>query len=490
MSSGVLGERAVLIVADFENRTTDSTLGQSITEALRIDLARSPVVRLMDMGDVAAALQRMQRDGGTALTAEVAREVAEREGATAVVDRRDRSARRRLRALGPGARRGRPAPPSWPSGRPPSDAAGLIAAVDQLSRKLREGIGESLRSIRGGERLEAGDHLIARCAPEVLRRRSGWPMQAKYEEARDLLEETLKLDSTFAMAWRKLGVVLGNNTLDNARKIEAVRRAYQLRDRLPERERLITTAYYYNDVEIDVDRQIQAYEQVLARWPDDATSLNNLALAYAWKGRFADAARVARHGVETSPSTSVLWTNLIEAQILGGDLAAAESSLAGMAQAAPDARDRYVTGYRLAWARGDYPTAAAYVDSVGQSPQPGFQTAARFQGAALSMLAGRLAEAERSITEGIGMNLRRGAVAAVYNTGVPRLDSWLRGQPQRAVRYMDSVLQEHPLDSIAVLSRPYLQLATFYAQAGNTDRAEQLIREYERLVPEGSPDGG
>jgi len=481
MSSGALGERAMLIVADFENRTTDSTLSQSITEALRIDLARSPVVRLMEMGDVAAALQRMQREGNTTLTAQVAQEVAEREGATAVVTGE-------IAPLGGGfvlsARvlNASTGATLLAERETANDAAGLIAAVDRLSRKLREGIGEPLRSIRGGERLEE----VTTSSLEALRKYSQAERladQARYEEARDLLEETLKLDSTFAMAWRKLGVVLGNNALDNARKIEAVRRAYQLRDRLPERERLITTAYYYNDVEIDVDRQIQAYEQVLARWPDDATSLNNLALAYAWKGRFADAVRVTRHGVEISPSTSVLWTNLIEAQILGGDLAGADSSLARMAQAAPDARDRYVVGYRLAWAKQDYQAAAVYADSVGQSPQPGLQALARLQRASLSVLGGRLVEAERSITEGVAMNLRRGAGAAVYNTGVPQLDSWLRGQPQRAVRYMDSILDRHPLDSIAVLSRPYLQLATFYAQAGSTGRAEQLIREYERLVP-------
>jgi tetratricopeptide (TPR) repeat protein len=107
----------------------------------------------------------------------------------------------------------------------------------------------------------------------------------------------------------------------------------------------------------------------------------------------------------------------------------------------------------------------------------------RFQKAGLSTLAGRLAEAERGLAEGIAMNVRRGAPEAVYNPAVARLDSWLRDQPQRAVRYMDSVIAKHPLDSVAVMSRPYLVLASFYAQAGNTGRAEQLIREYERLVP-------
>src|SRR6184192_4564798 len=49
VASGVLGERDRLVLADFENRTADSTLGPSLTEALRVDLTQSPLVRLMDV---------------------------------------------------------------------------------------------------------------------------------------------------------------------------------------------------------------------------------------------------------------------------------------------------------------------------------------------------------------------------------------------------------------------------------------------------------
>jgi Flp pilus assembly protein TadD len=481
VSSGVMKERDKLIVADFENRTSDSTLGQSVTEALRIDLAQSPMVRLLETGDVAAALQRMERDPSTPITAKVAQEIAAREGAKAVVSGEIAPLGAsfvlsvRLINAGTGAT-------MLAERETAADATGLIAAVDRLSKKVREGIGESLRSIRSDEPLEE----VTTSSLEALRKYSQAERLAdagRNEEARDILEETLRLDSTFAMAWRKLGVVLGNSSLDNTRRIEAVRRAYELRDRLPERERLITTAYYHNDVAIDVDKMIQAYEQALEQWPDDATSLNNLALAYNWKRRFADAERVARHGVDISPHTGVLWSNLIEAQILQGHLAAADSSLARMGQVAPEARNRYPMGYRLAWAKADYQAAAAYADSVGQSTQPSLQALARFQKASLSTLAGRLAEAERGIAEGIEMNVRRGAPEAVYNPGIAQLDSWLRSEPQRALRYMDSVLLKHPLDSLTVLSRPYLQLAIFYAQAGNANRAEQLIRDYERLSP-------
>src|SRR6185436_17980436 len=76
LSAGVIKARDPLVLADFENRTSDSTLAQSITEALRIDLTRSTVVRLVETADIAAALRRMEKDPATPLTGTVAQEVA------------------------------------------------------------------------------------------------------------------------------------------------------------------------------------------------------------------------------------------------------------------------------------------------------------------------------------------------------------------------------------------------------------------------------
>src|SRR5207249_2744422 len=85
VASGVLAQRDRLVLADFENRTTDSTLGPSLTEALRVDLAQSGVIRLLDAATVGQALGRMGRPHATPLTLAVARELAQREGAKAVV---------------------------------------------------------------------------------------------------------------------------------------------------------------------------------------------------------------------------------------------------------------------------------------------------------------------------------------------------------------------------------------------------------------------
>src|SRR5439155_18234511 len=90
-----------------------------------------------------------------------------------------------------------------------ADAAGLIPAVDRLSKKVREGIGESLRTIRAGEPLED----VTTRSLDALRKYSQANRAADAGEeprALDLLKEAIHLDSSFAMAWRKLAALQGN----------------------------------------------------------------------------------------------------------------------------------------------------------------------------------------------------------------------------------------------------------------------------------------
>ena len=85
VASGKLTAASKLMIADFVNQRADSTLGQSVTEAFRIDLAQSPVVKVLGASVVADALHRMNREPGQPLDVTAARELAVREGAKAVV---------------------------------------------------------------------------------------------------------------------------------------------------------------------------------------------------------------------------------------------------------------------------------------------------------------------------------------------------------------------------------------------------------------------
>ena len=482
VSAGVLKATDRMVLAHFANRTSDTTLGPSITEALRIDLSRSSVVRLLEKDEVSSALQRMERDPGTALTQVLAVEVAQREGAKAVVAGE-------IAPLGAGyvltasvlsvadkstliAER-----------ETATDASGLIAAVDKLSRKLRERIGESLRTIRAGEPLEQ----VTTSSLEALRLYTQAEAAADRTadgEAARLLHEALALDSTFAMAWRKLAVVIGNQGLDRALEVSATVRAYELRDRLPERERLLATAYYFDTALNDRDQAILAYRQVLQRFPDDGTALNNLALDLIDRGRDEEAEQTARAGLEFFPNTGVLWANLIGSQVNQGHFAAAESSLAEWARVAPKALNRQSTAVSVAYVQGDFATAKAHSDTLAQSDDASWRSTARAQLGLIASAQGHLREALRRFREAVDLRLASGNVDAHYLPlqRLLQVDIELRGRTEDAVRTMDSTIAAHPLDSLPPYNRPYLILASMYAKAGNPDRAEQLYQAWEGAV--------
>ena len=153
MATGALESRSPLVLADFVNRTGDSTLGPSVTDAFRVDLSQSPVIRLLDASAVSQALQRMGRPANAPIDDATARELATREGAKAVITGEIGPVGKgfvlstRIVATSDGhelvALR-----------ETAADENGVIPAIDRLSKRLRERVGESLRSLNNTEPLE------------------------------------------------------------------------------------------------------------------------------------------------------------------------------------------------------------------------------------------------------------------------------------------------------------------------------------------------
>ncbi|HEV8194991.1 MAG TPA: protein kinase [Gemmatimonadales bacterium] len=484
LSAGVIKARDPLVVADFENRTRDSTVAQSVTEALRIDLTRSPLVRLLESSDISAALRLMEKDPATPLTAQVAREVAERAGAAAVVTGE-------IAPLGSGYVLSvrlvgtRDGATLLAERETANDASGLIPAVDRLSKKVREGIGESLRTIRGGEPLEA----VTTGSLEALRKYSQGTHAAdlgEHDQARSLLEAAVRLDSNFAMAHRKLAVVLGNMGADNGLVVAETRKAYELRDRLPDMERLWATAYYYSNVEYDSDKIIAAYRQVLDTRPDETTALNNLAIELAVRGRYVESESTAMHGIAVAPHVGVLWVNAIEAMEWQGAFARADSLFAEWGRLAPNSPQRQSTGFRLAFAEGKYPLALGRADSVGRSADPSWQIRSHVQRANGYRALGQLTRADQEALAQLQVARAAGVGAQAMTAAIDyaSTEALVRQRPALALKRIDSALARLPMDSLDPLSRPYLALSDLYVLSGDLTRAERALAEYERVVPE------
>ena len=484
LSAGVIKARDPLVVADFENRTSDSTLAQSVTEALRIDLARSTSVRLLETSDVTATLRRMEKDPGTPLTALVAREVAERSGAGAVVTGE-------ISTLGSGyvlsvRLVGTKDGATLLAVRETADgASGLIAAVDRLSKKVREGIGESLRSIRGGEPLED----VTTRSLEALRKYSQADQTANLgDESRAvvLLKDAIRLDSSFAMAYRRLAALLGNTGANLSDQVAAARRAFELRDRLPERERLLATAYYYWVADYNSDKIIAAYQQVLETWPDDNTAGNNLAIELFNRRRYAEAEAVIERALAGSPQVGVLWVNLLEALAPQGKFAKGDSVMARWAALQPASALRFTEGFRFYFGKGDYDVALAYADSATLRGNPQIQSRGHHQKANVYRVRGQLARADREELAEAQLNREAGRTSLGLTplVEVALSNIVFRDRPKDGVRSLDSLLAAIPALKMDPVDRPYLPIADAYVRAGEFGKAERMLAEYDREVPE------
>jgi TolB-like protein len=252
---GVFDEQERLVLADFESDFDQDGLGETVTTLLRIDLAQSPAFTVLEPAQLTPILARMQLDPSAPITYEVALEAARREGIKAIVAGEIVqagasivvSARIVAAATGEVLVAVR---------ETADDVSELPDQVDRLSAQLRERVGESLRTIQGDQPLEqvttASFQALEKYAQADRANNLGDELRALA-----LLEEALAEDSTFAMAHRKLGILLLNTALDPPRRDSAFTHAYELRERLTDRERWLAEAAYLAYVEPDRSSRAQ-----------------------------------------------------------------------------------------------------------------------------------------------------------------------------------------------------------------------------------------
>ncbi|HYK82176.1 MAG TPA: protein kinase [Gemmatimonadales bacterium] len=490
-AKGALTAREPIILSDFENHTAQASLGPTVTEAFRVDLSQSPTVKLADAARIAEGLRRMQRDPGTPLTGPLARELAEREGIKAVVTGE-------IDPVGQGyvlvasvvaARDGAVLTAARATA---ADEAGLIPALDALSRALRERIGESLTTIRADQPLEqvtTGSFEALQKYTEAVRADASGNDEATIP----LLQQATALDTGFAMAYRKLAAMLGNVGSSNTQVIAAATHAFVHRDRLPALERDHATAYYYWVVDYQPAQAIAAYRDVLALDATDHVALNNLAILLTRLRQFSAAESLALRGIATGRCGDQCYGTAFQAEAVQGHAGDAEATLERFARAAPGDPQVLFLRALVASTRFDYAAAERAVHQVrdGQPASLFWQEGTSVGLAELAAVQGHLALAEQHSREATSEAERRGLNDHVLGHAINRgwIDVLFRGRPANGVKQVTLALARHPLDSLPPLDRPYVSLAGFYARAGRPDEARRLLAEQKRVVPEGLRNG-
>jgi tetratricopeptide (TPR) repeat protein len=478
VATGVLEARDPLIVAEFENHTSDSTLAAAVTEALRIDLGQSRIVRLVERTDIGPILERMNVPPTAHLDFALAREVAIREGYKGVITGE-------ISPLGTGyvlsarlisAETGETLVPVR------ENAAGdaeLLDAVDRLSAGLRERIGESFKSLRASEPLDQ----VTTSSLEALKlftQAARAEDMGDWERAVALLEEAISADSNFASAHRFLGIILGNNFRERSRIIAAARRAFELRDRLPPVERYKATANYYEDVEPDRDEALRAYRLLLEVEPENFAALNNGALLLMGQHEYEEAEEFLTRANQAAASWQS-FSNLAVVQARQGHWARAESTLAAYRAWGPRHPWAVATSIWFATAQGDYAAADSLVpllDSLGRHQM------AAFWASGLDVVRGRIEAADRRARDVLLEAEQEGDHLSVLRWSVvPAQNEWRFGRgPEEAVRTLEQQLERYPLGIASPEDRPYYDVAEIYAVAGRAAEVRRLRGEQDAAM--------
>ena len=484
VSSGKLAERAKALVPDFTNRTSDSTLGATLSEALRIDLSQSPVVHVLGSQEIAAVLTRMERPESTRVTPDLAREIAAREGIPAIIvgDVTSLGSGYVLSAKVVSGDDGAELAAVRESA---TDAGGLLAALDRLVASVRERIGESYRSLRASKPLPQ----VTTSSLNALRlytRGVQADRAADFGQAVELLRQAIALDTAFASAYLSLGTIL-RNTYDVG-AVAATAAAFHHRDRLPPVERYLAEARYYDQVEYDLPRRIAAYRGALSIDPENGFALNNLGNAYFTLRQYAQAESVYQRALVVNDSASWQnYANLVYTHLALGKVDEARETMAAFHRKMPDNPVGLAGDAELAFATGDYDSTIAIARTI-TSRAHGIVAWERFAlmmtNASLRVL-GRLAEAragsvarQRSEAEG---GSRNWALRLAIGDGIAEIEA--AGRLDKGADLLDTALARYPLDQFTPGDRPYTELITGYAEAGRADRARDLLTRWEREVP-------
>jgi len=478
MATGALGQRELIILSAFENRTADSTLGPTVTELLRISLSESPVIRIADPARMTESLARMQLPPDTRVDESVAREIAERESIKAVIAGE-------IVPLGNGylvSARVVSATGDVLTAQQASagDAGELVSAVDELSAKLRERVGESLRTIRRTLPLE----LVTTGSLRALRlyaQATQAEVSGDNDRAVALLEEAILEDTLFAMAHRKIATVLTNNFEQFGRARAAATRAYELRDRLTELERGYTIGQYHADVTGRREEALAAYRTLLELYPEDHRALNNSGVLYFQLGDDERAREFYQRALDLDSTWSPGFTNLAFEQKNLGDFDTAGETLNSMEQRFPENPSVEDARGGLSVAQEDYEGAARHWTNVleAQSGNLAWRAGASEQLAFLSATQGRYREGERYLDD---------ALSALSQRGVPtqRLVTWwelnrLMMMPEIGVsERLLEVVTPDVMDSIAVPDRYYESIIQYFALRSDAARASEFLREMEQ----------
>jgi tetratricopeptide (TPR) repeat protein len=296
----VMAETDVVLVSDFNNATGDPVFDGTLKQALELKLEESPFLNVFPEQQVRETLSFMRRSSDEKVSGDVAREICQRNNLKAMLNGEIAPLGKQyvLTLTAVACNSGDILARDQVQAGSKED---VLKAVGEVTMHMRQKLGESLRSI---QTMNTRIDQATTSSLEALKAfDAGEAQRAKGAEqsAIPLYQRAIDFDPNFALAYARLGVVR-NNRGEVEAAMELLKKAYSMRDRVSERERLYLTAHYYQTVENDEKKTIETYQVWRQTYPRDYIPALNLGNIYQQSGRLTEAISQMEEGLKLNLS--------------------------------------------------------------------------------------------------------------------------------------------------------------------------------------------
>jgi serine/threonine protein kinase/Flp pilus assembly protein TadD len=309
-SAPKLTEKDTIVLADFTNTTGDSVFDGALRQGLSAQLEQSPFLNLLSDQRIAQTLALMSQPKDARVTQELGREVCQRTASAATIEGS-------ISSLGSQYVLGLKAVNCHDGdllAQEQVTAEGkeqVLKALGDAATKLRAKLGESLASV---QKYDAAPENVTTPSLVALEAYSlGYQaliVRSDNAAAIPFFQRAVSLDPNFAMAYARLGTSYFN-LHEATRAAESARKAYELRERTSEREKLYISSQYEQFVTGNLEAARTAYELWAQTYPRDASARRNLSATYDSLGEYEKALAASREAVKLDSGSGQAYGNLV-----------------------------------------------------------------------------------------------------------------------------------------------------------------------------------
>jgi len=469
-----LTEKDTIVLADFTNTTGDAVFDGTLRQGLSSQLEQSPFLNLLSDERVAQTLALMAQPKDARFTRELAREVCQRTASAASIEGSISSLGSQY-VVGLKAVNCRSGDVLANEQATANGKEQVLKALGEAATKMRVKLGESLASV---QKYDAPAENVTTPSLEALQAYSlghqAQIVKRDYAAAIPLLQRAISLDSNFAMAYARLGTNYANLG-QTARAAENTRKAYDLRERVSEREKLYITSHYEHFVTGNLEAARKAYELWAQTYPRDGGPPGNLAVIYGALGDYDKALAASQEALKLNPGSGLSYTNLVAGYLNANRLDEARATVQEAQVHNLDNPANHLILYGVDFLQHD--AAGMEREAAGVMGKPGFEDVMLYGESDTAAYAGQFAKA-RELTRRAYESAQRAdekETAAGYEAGAAVRDA-LVGNMSQAKQQAQAALALSTGRDVEAISAIALGLAGDAAQA--TRLAADLVKRF------------